>query len=98
VEVLTVDASDPTGVAAWAHLAAEGFRVVAAIPQADGKAVLLVERMMVPRAEGPRLPLILADHPALAADLLRQIQTTQHQRPRPVARPPAVTPSVPLSD
>lgn len=97
VEVLTFSGTDPQSVAEWATLAAQGFRVVATIPQPDGTSVLCLERMAVPQRGGLRLPNVLNEHPAIAADLHHRLSVEQQQRQRPGNRPtaPLSIPSAP---
>jgi hypothetical protein len=87
VETLTVRGSDAASMSAWAELAAQGFHVVAAVPQSDGAVMLLCERIATSRSEPPRLPRAV-EQDARAAELLRA--RLQAMRAVPTPAPAAV--------
>lgn len=93
VETLTVRGSDAASMSAWAELAAQGFHVVAAVPQGDGTAVLYCERMATSRSEAPRIPKAV-EQDARAADLLRARLQAIRAVPTPA---PAAAPAVPVA-
>ncbi len=80
--MLTVRGNDPVGIAFWAELAAQGFHVVAAVPQPDGGSVLYLERMAGMRGEALRLPTLIEQDPTAAAALRAKVQAAQADRQR----------------
>jgi len=96
VESILLQGNDAVGMARWAELAGQGYRLVTAIPQGDGGALLLLERTASGRAE-LTLPQVVAADPATAGIVRSKVQAYQAERQRsmpsaPVHETPAPVP------
>lgn len=92
VESVLLRGNDAAGMARWAELAGQGYHLVAAIPQGDGGALLLFERMASGRSE-LTLPQVVAADPATAGAVRAKVQAYHAERQRSV--PPAPVPEAP---
>lgn len=94
VESVLLRGNDAAGMARWAELAGLGYRLVSAIPQGDGEALLLLERMATGRGE-LILPQAVAADPATAGAVRAKVQAYQAERQRsmPAAPAPAAAPA-----
>lgn len=101
VESLVITPGDPTGLAAWAEIAARGYHVVGTSVQ-DGKSVLYFERILSNGLE-LELPAAIEKDPAMAKELrykLMGILAERRSGPREALPPgpaPASHPQMPAS-
>ena len=94
VESVIVRANDAVGMAQWAELAGQGYHLVSAIPQSDGGALLLLERMANGRGE-LTLPQAVAADFATAGAVRAKVQAYQAERLRPMSPAPAAPVTAP---
>jgi hypothetical protein len=81
VEVVRLLPDDAAAVAQWAELAGQGYRVVAAVPHADGGATMYLERL---GARGATLTMPAQIAPATADAIRRRLRERQAE---PAAAP-----------